>query len=61
MDVSVTTEQPQKRGRGKGKKPTLTHVNLRLPQDVLEQYKKFPSYTRKMREVLINYVKENQA
>jgi uncharacterized protein (DUF4415 family) len=51
----------KKRGRGKGKNPALVHVNLRLPLDILEQYKSFPSYTGKMREVLINYIKEHKA
>ena len=38
--------------RGKGKKPALVHVNLRIPMEVLDYYKEFPSYTIKMREVL---------
>jgi hypothetical protein len=45
--------------RGKGKHPAKVHVNVRLSQDVLEFYKKFPSYTGKMREVLTNYMKEH--
>lgn len=50
----------KRQGRGKGKKPALVHVNLRLPQEILEQYKGFPNYTGKMREVLINFIKERQ-
>jgi hypothetical protein len=41
-----------KKVRGKGKRPALTHVNLRLPVWVIEYYKQYPSYTGKMREVL---------
>lgn len=47
-----------RRGRGKGKKPAKTHVNLRISQEVLDAYKRFPNYTGKMREVLTEYVRE---
>lgn len=46
-----------KRGRGKGKRPALAHVNLRVPADVMEYFKQFPNYTGKMREVLTEYVR----
>jgi len=45
--------------RGKGKHPAKVHVNIRLSQDVLEFYRRFPSYTGKMREVLTNHAKEH--
>jgi len=48
-----------KRVRGKGKRPAKVHVNIRLPNEVLEFYKGFPKYTGKMREVLVNYAKEH--
>lgn len=44
-----------KRCRGKGKKLALTHVNVRLPPEVLAYYKTLPNYTGKMREVLVQY------
>lgn len=50
----------EKRGRGKGKKLAKTHVNLRLPVETLEFYKQFPSYTRKMREVLVEFASRPQ-
>jgi len=50
------TEQPQRKGRGKGVKPALAHVNLRIPNEVLEYFKKYPSYTKEMRRVLTEYV-----
>ena len=34
----------------------LKHVNLRLPKEVLDFYKKYPQYTRKMREVLTKFI-----
>jgi uncharacterized protein (DUF4415 family) len=38
--------------RGKGKKEAMTHVNLRLPNAVLDYFKQFPNFTVKMRDVL---------
>jgi len=46
--------------RGKGKKPALIHVNLRIPMEVLDYYKEFPSYTIKMREVLEKHVNQHK-
>ena len=37
----------------------MLHVNVRLPQDVLDYFKEFPSYTKEMRRVLEEHV--NQA
>jgi uncharacterized protein (DUF4415 family) len=49
------------RGRGKGKTPAKAHVNLRVPEEVLEFYRRYPSYTAKMREVLIQYKEQVEA
>ena len=46
--------------RGKGVKPALAHVNLRLPADVFEFYKSFPNCTGKMREVLCYFAQVTQ-
>jgi hypothetical protein len=59
MDDSIERSNI-KRGRGVGKKEALLHVNLRMPNEVLVFYKKFPNYTGKMREVLTNFMKENR-
>jgi len=48
-------EEGRRRGRGKGVKPALVHVNIRVPQEVLDYYKEWPSYTKIMRTVLTNY------
>ena len=45
-------EQVTRRHRGKGTKPALVHINLRLPDWVVEFYREQPNYTRAMREVL---------
>ena len=50
------SEEGQKPGRGKGKTQALEHVNLRLPKEVLDFYKKYPQYTQKMREVLTKFI-----
>jgi len=44
--------------RGKDKKEAMVHVNLRLPVEILEYYKQFPSYTIVMRDVLEKHVKQ---
>ena len=47
-----------KRYRGKGVKPARVHINVRLPQYVVDHFKRFPSYTKEIRSVLEMYVKE---
>jgi hypothetical protein len=56
----MSDTETTKRVRGRGKNPALAHVNLRLPMWVLEFYKKHPSYTGKMREVLAEYAQTNK-
>lgn len=57
----MTEEMKTKRVRGKGKHPAKVHVNLRMPEPVLEFYKRYPSYTAKMREVLTEYKERTEA
>jgi len=38
----------------------LVHVNLRLPKEVLDFYKRYPQYTQKMREVLTKFIYINE-
>lgn len=53
------SEVTTKRRRGKGKTPALVHVNVRLPAEVLDFYKRnYPSYTGGMREVLCLHASE---
>jgi hypothetical protein len=44
--------------RGKQKTPTLVHINVRVPVEVINYFKQFPSYTGEIREVLTKHVKE---
>ena len=61
MEASeLTTETKPQRGRGKGKNPSLVHVNLRVPREVVEYFRTYANYTGKMREVLAAYA-ANQA
>jgi len=53
-------EEQQRRARGKGTKPALVHVNLRLPEWVVEFYREQPNYTGTMREVLTIHAQEKQ-
>ena len=47
-----------RRYRGKGIKPAMLHVNVRLPPEVVDHFKKFPNYTKEIRNVLETHVKE---
>ena len=49
-----------KRTRGKGVKPAMLHVNVRLPQYVVDHFKAGPKYTQEMRRVLTEHV-DNEA
>lgn len=45
------------KGRGKGTKTAMKHVNLRIPMHVYEFYKEnYGVYTSKMRRVLVNHM-----
>lgn len=51
---------PVRKGRGKGKNPAMSHVNLRVPNWVLDFYKQQPNYSKSMRSVLMMYALENR-
>ena len=51
--------QNQRRGRGPGKKPTLTHVSLRIPAEVVVFFKSTGRASHAMRQVLEDYVKKH--
>jgi len=42
------------------RKEPMVHVNVRLPQYVLDHFKQYSNYTRRIREVLIERVKEEK-
>lgn len=40
--------------------PAMLHVNMRLPKEVVDFYRKeYPEYTKAMREVLVKFAKRN--
>jgi uncharacterized protein (DUF4415 family) len=57
----MTEETKRKRGqRGLGKRPAMSHANLRLTSDTMDFYRTFPNFTAKMREVLTDYANANR-
>ena len=54
------TEEPKRKGRGKGVKPALAHVNLRVSKEVLDYYKRYPSFTVEMRRVLTEHANKSK-
>jgi len=51
----------EKRRRGKQKEPTLVHLSLRLPREVVAHCKSKPNYTQEIRRVLSEYVNNEAA
>lgn len=51
-----------KTGRGPGKRPALVNTSLRIPEDVLDYFDQHFPYSKqaKMREVLIEFVKQHK-
>lgn len=43
------------------RKEPLTHVNVRLPEYVLKYFKAYPNYTKAIRQVLEQHVREANA
>ena len=48
-----------KRGRGKGLKPAMVYVPVRISKEVSEFFSAYPNKSAKIREVLESYVKQN--
>ena len=53
-------EQAKPKVRGKAVRPAMVHVNVRIPQEVLDYYKQWPSYTKMIRTVLTNYAESQK-
>ena len=45
--------------RSKDERRVMVHINVRLPEDVVEFYKQYPNYTQVMRGVLIKFKEES--
>lgn len=48
----------QRRGRGPGKKGSMVHVTLRIPQEVYDFYRDYPSPSDAMRAALAIMMKQ---
>jgi uncharacterized membrane protein YwzB len=51
--------EPIKKGRGKGAKPAMVYLPVRISQEVAEFFNAYPNKSAKIREVLANYVQQN--
>lgn len=54
------TEQIKKKGRGKGKKPTLVGISIRVDKYVLDFFNQFPNRNNVMREALQLYINQEK-
>lgn len=61
MTTEVEEPKKERKGRGPGKRPRMTCTSLRLPTYVIEYFEKHHEYSKqaKMREVLIDFVKQH--
>ena len=48
-----------KRGRGKGVKPAMIYLPVRVSKEVADFFDAYPNKSAKIREVLANYVQQN--
>ena len=48
-----------KRGRGKGVKPAMIYLPVRISKEVSDFFSAYPNKSAKIREVLESYVKQN--
>lgn len=50
-----------KRVRGKGTKPTMVYISLRVNQEVYEFFNAYPNRSEKIREALANFINQEKA
>jgi hypothetical protein len=55
----MMSEVTPKKGRGKGVKPAMVYLPVRISQEVAEFFNAYPNKSAKIREVLANYVQQN--
>jgi len=48
-----------KRGRGKGMKPAMVYLPVRISQEVADFFNAYPNKSAKIREVLASYVQQH--
>ena len=53
-------ENLKRKGRGKGKRPALVYFPVRVSTEVLEFFEQYPNKSKKIREVLEQYIKQHK-
>ena len=53
-------ENLKRKGRGKGKRPALVYFPLRVEQYVAEFFEQYPNKSKKIREVLEQFIKQHK-
>jgi hypothetical protein len=48
-----------KKGRGKGTRPAMVYLPVRISKEVADFFSKYPNKSAKIREVLGSYVQQN--
>jgi len=48
-----------KKGRGKGTKPAMVYLPVRINQEIAEFFNKYPNKSAKIRDVLASYVQQH--
>jgi uncharacterized membrane protein YwzB len=48
-----------KKGRGKGTKPAMVYLPVRISKEVSDFFSTYPNKSAKIREVLANYVQQH--
>ena len=51
-------EVTPKKGRGKGVKPAMVYLPVRISQEVAEFFNAYPNKNAKIREVLASYIQQ---
>ena len=51
--------EPTKKGRGKGVRPAMVYLPVRISKEVADFFNKYPNKSAKIREVLGSYVQQH--
>jgi hypothetical protein len=54
----MMNEVTLKKGRGRGLKPAMVYLPIRISQEVADFFNKYPNKSAKIREVLASYIQQ---
>jgi len=54
----MMSEVTLKKGRGRGAKPAMVYLPIRISQEVADFFNKYPNKSAKIREVLASYIQQ---